>query len=566
MDAFKFLNTPVIHNPLPGLSCLLVLGRQKSNPTKKSRTQYGSFPATWIDENEKSAQLGSFLDCKYAKILQVILYLSIIFLLSSCVDTKIIQLGETRSFEPTTEVGILYRYPGRPFLTIATIESAGDFGTTHQQVLEQLRDIAKNLGAHAIIIKPAENNENRQQDLYNPVLKAYNKMLDEEQRTITAVAIRFSEQEPEAIRTDRPIANAELDALHEGDKQKSNRKIGGAIDALTQGNEQKAFLLLQPLAEQGDSRAQTLLGDLYSSGYVIPRDYTSAYKWYMRAAEQGEPNAQIGLGLLYADGNGKAKDQTKANQWFLKAIPQLRNAVAVGDVEAQFNLAVLKAKSYGIEKNPMEALKLLTMSAQGGYYRAQLVLGLHYLDDTQFSSNTNADAELFADVDFTKNNIEAAKWLIQAAEQGNKNAAVIVGGLYLYGVGVQQDGPMSVRWYRKAAESGHPVAQVNLGIAYLNGQGVLRDYAEAERWLRLAANQKYGHAQQQMGYLYEAGKGVKPSISAAVGWFYEAGLTYLEDGMTDKALSMVDHIEKARSNDPLAEELRTRINQNKVHQ
>jgi uncharacterized protein len=52
-----------------------------------------------------------------------------------------------------------------------------------------------------------------------------------------------------------------------------------------------AWRLLRPLAEQGDARAQALVGNMYA-------------RWFRKAAEQGGIFAQTSLGYLYERGEG----------------------------------------------------------------------------------------------------------------------------------------------------------------------------------------------------------------------------------------------------------------------
>jgi len=46
---------------------------------------------------------------------------------------------------------------------------------------------------------------------------------------------------------------------------------------------------LQPLAEQGDMRAQRVLGVMYRFGQGVAQDDRVAVTWYRKAAEQGLP-------------------------------------------------------------------------------------------------------------------------------------------------------------------------------------------------------------------------------------------------------------------------------------
>ncbi len=88
------------------------------------------------------------------------------------------------------------------------------------------------------------------------------------------------------------------------------------MDAKNRGNFAKALRELQPLAEQGDARAQFYLGVLHENGDGVPEDYGKAREWYEKSAEQGNANAQFYLGLMCAFGRGTPLDIVQAHMWY----------------------------------------------------------------------------------------------------------------------------------------------------------------------------------------------------------------------------------------------------------
>ncbi len=44
----------------------------------------------------------------------------------------------------------------------------------------------------------------------------------------------------------------------------------------------------QKAADQGDSKGQFELGQMYYKGTGVPQDYKQALKWYQKSAEQGD--------------------------------------------------------------------------------------------------------------------------------------------------------------------------------------------------------------------------------------------------------------------------------------
>lgn len=72
---------------------------------------------------------------------------------------------------------------------------------------------------------------------------------------------------------------------------------------------------LIPLAERGNTPAQTYLAYMFETGRGVPQNYTEAAMWYRRAAEQGDSLAQYSLGLLYDRGQGVPRDIVEASKW-----------------------------------------------------------------------------------------------------------------------------------------------------------------------------------------------------------------------------------------------------------
>ncbi len=84
--------------------------------------------------------------------------------------------------------------------------------------------------------------------------------------------------------------------------------------------------------------------------------------------------------------------------------------------------------------------------------------------------------------------VEAAKWYLMAAEQGDANGQHNLANRYESGQGVAQNYAEAVKWYRKAAEQVHPMAQANLGVMYEHGHGVRQDFVQAQMWYILSAS------------------------------------------------------------------------------
>src|SRR5580698_10718410 len=75
-----------------------------------------------------------------------------------------------------------------------------------------------------------------------------------------------------------------------------------AIAADEKGDYATSLPLLRQLADQGNARAQYILGSMYDEGRGVAQSDADALKWYRMAAEQGDTSAQYDLALMYAEG------------------------------------------------------------------------------------------------------------------------------------------------------------------------------------------------------------------------------------------------------------------------
>lgn len=194
-------------------------------------------------------------------------------------------------------------------------------------------------------------------------------------------------------------------------------------------------------AEQGDVRAQLLLGVIYSgfslNGERLPPNYTEAVRWYRAAADEGNAFAQFRLGEMYMNGLGVEYDPALSFHWYYLAAEQ-------GEVRAQAQLGFLYSTGIGVSQS-------LT---------------------------------------------EAVRWYSAAANQGSSLAQFSLGRMYQTGSGVPQNYSAALRLYLAAAVQGNPAAQTNLGVMYSEGQGVLQDYVSAHMWYNLASANSIGETHE----------------------------------------------------------------------
>lgn len=120
-----------------------------------------------------------------------------------------------------------------------------------------------------------------------------------------------------------------------------------------------AFEKWKPLAEQGNTQAQSNVGLMLDNGQGITQDYKEAVKWYRLAAEKGQADAQTNLGGMYAKGQGITQDDKEAVKWYHLAAEQ-------GQVNAQFNLGLMYARGQGVTLDYVQAHKWFNIAGLNG--------------------------------------------------------------------------------------------------------------------------------------------------------------------------------------------------------
>ena len=161
----------------------------------------------------------------------------------------------------------------------------------------------------------------------------------------------------------------------------------------------------------------------------------------------------------------------------------------LGDVDAQFNLAMSYSFGKGVDQNFEKALDWFLKCANQDDAKAKYYVGVMYSN----GHGTQVDLE------------KAAVWLMKSANQGDADAQCDLGIMYLQGRGVDKNETAAVTYFQKAAEQGHADAQFNLAVCYENGEGVDKDVPKAIALFCKAAEQGNSDAQIQLEYLFTEG-------------------------------------------------------------
>lgn len=263
------------------------------------------------------------------------------------------------------------------------------------------------------------------------------------------------------------------------------------------------------LADHGDPKYQSMLGDSYDLGDGVAPDLSAATYWFRRAAEQGNASAQDSLAWHLMTGLGGRVDEYEAFAWATKAAAtdadarrmvgvayvygrgverdpeagraRLEKATAAGDDWAASDLATFYEIGPLALRDPARAMQLHRQGARGGVEQSQIALALHALAT---SSETSLDAN-------------ERRWLIPADAASNLWR---VDSLSPAGEIRQSWGGLSCL---NEALLGNPLMQYDIGMRFLTGNGVPRDRALGAAWI----------ARARAGF---EGRGGVPAYAAAI--------------------------------------------------
>lgn len=294
------------------------------------------------------------------------------------------------------------------------------------------------------------------------------------------------------------------------------------------------------LAEQGNAEAQLELGNFYTNGNDAEQNWKEAIKWYKKSSEQGNANAQYKLGLIYFYGKpGVEQNCEEAVEWIkraakLKYEPSSVDESMVSIVgQENFGLVFCSPKNFligcfesyikGIQEDQkdVEAARWIMKKAEQGDVFLQYMLGgiyFTYREDYYVYEN-HCHEHLYREPNYK----EALKWLKKSAEQGHSEGCFWTGECYSKGLGVETDAEEAIKWYEKMVEKGEACWQYQLGRKYYMGEpGLKQNLVESVKWFRKAAEQGHPDAILAMGKCYYYGKGVEQNYKEAVEWFEKA--------------------------------------------
>ena len=147
----------------------------------------------------------------------------------------------------------------------------------------------------------------------------------------------------------------------------TEQELAAANRAWRTGHFDEATRIWTPLAEQGQPRAQALMGWSHEVGQGSEQDMDRAIRLYRQAAQAGDAFGQYRLGEVYLRGAGVKRDLHEAFRW-------MELAARNGDVPAMLKVGILQLMGVNGRVELAEAKQWLYQASQKGNKMALQVL------------------------------------------------------------------------------------------------------------------------------------------------------------------------------------------------
>lgn len=209
--------------------------------------------------------------------------------------------------------------------------------------------------------------------------------------------------------------------------------LSKATNFYEQQDYEKARVLLEPLARDGDLKALNLLGKIYENGLGVSVNRKRAEGMYERGANVGDIDSLNNLRELK---NQDYREELKT------VLPRIDNGYA----SAMNRYGVMLEFGQGVTRNPTQAFEWYSKAANANFPEALYNLGRAYNFGTGVEQN-------FA---------EAERWYRKAVAAGNTDAIFFLGTLYSNNLGSDKAVDQNViayAWMHNSANLGNSAAQ-----------------------------------------------------------------------------------------------------------
>lgn len=215
------------------------------------------------------------------------------------------------------------------------------------------------------------------------------------------------------------------------------------------------------------SRANYLLGVIYSSGIDVEVDIPKSIELFEKAAHAGDQDATMYLAITYAEGKEVDKSIEKAKEYFelldLQSSDALRRSLDSVALPGSDVTEIENLKEYGEEMRVAISQTIVGMQTE-------------FAKQVLYSEGEDFDAEF------------AAGLLELAANGKYAEAQSELGVLYYRGQGVEKNLEKATELIAEAAEQDWVLAQYNLAVMIREGQTEGSDRFQTDKMLEFAAD------------------------------------------------------------------------------
>ena len=236
-------------------------------------------------------------------------------------------------------------------------------------------------------------------------------------------------------------------------------------------NIEKAEILLKRPAQNGNARAQLLLGRIYKKGGAVPKNEEKAFELFESAAQR-EPEALYELGLCYYNSIGVKKS-------YYKALKYINEAAEAGVEKAR---KFIEAQDIAIEKRKHKQellssyLRCVLNEEQSGIEDLENARELFEDDDDDESKEILTKVYYWLALAYCRREVsrgerylavKAREYLKLSAERGYAQAQYILAHWYANGYGSEsrdktEDLASAIDMLKRAASQGHEKAKKEL--------------------------------------------------------------------------------------------------------
>lgn len=184
-------------------------------------------------------------------------------------------------------------------------------------------------------------------------------------------------------------------------------------------------------------------------------------------------DSNLSLGLKYYYGIDEYQSYQKAYELLL-------GCSEAGDCVAKYHVGTMLYYGYGVRKDKVKAIALITDSSNYGYHHAEYFVGSRHEDGRdgfakdkklayEYYEKSAIKGNIYGCITMgdhyyyeSKNNPDCLNLAIQyyriGVDNGSSDCCIRLGDLHILGIGVQKDKTLAKQYYEKAIESNHSVA------------------------------------------------------------------------------------------------------------